>query len=273
MDSMADLHVHSTASDGKYTPTNIVALAASLGLSTIALTDHDTVDGLREAQAAGSLCGVQIVPGIELSTEHKGTEVHVLGYFIQPQRGALSAKLRQLRAARHRRAVEILRRLQSLGLPLSWDQIRNHLAGDVVGRPHIARALVNVGYVQSVQEAFDRYLKQGRPAYVPRYKLTPLQAIKLVHQSKGAAVLAHPGTLSDPSSLETLLELDWQGIEVFHPDHSDQVTAVLQHIAPKRNLVCTGGSDFHGNNLVGRNLGACTVNNAAVEALRRRCRF
>jgi len=124
VDSMADLHVHSTASDGKYTPTNIVALAASLGLSTIALTDHDTVDGLREAQAAGSLCGVQIVPGIELSTEHKGTEVHVLGYFIQPQRGALSAKLRQLRAARHRRAVEILRRLQSLGLPLSWDQIR-----------------------------------------------------------------------------------------------------------------------------------------------------
>lgn len=271
--SLADLHVHSTASDGELSPSDVVAKAASIGLSAIALTDHDTMDGLVEAQAAGSLHGVRVVPGIELSTEFGDTEIHILGYFIQPNRGILQSKLEQLREARCQRALEILRRLQNIGLSISWSQVLNHLEGRVVGRPHVARALVEAGYVQSVQEAFECYLERGRPAYVPRYKLSPQDAISLIHQSGGVTVLAHPGLLPDPSYLDTLLNLDWQGIETSHPDHSDEVKLNLRNIARANNLIATGGSDFHGCSRSYHGLGACGVDEKVVDALRSSCRF
>lgn len=273
MSLVADLHVHSTASDGELTPSSIVAKAASKGITALALTDHDTVDGLPEAHVAASIHGVTIVPGIELSTQYKNSEVHILGYFIQPDRDEFRLTIEQLRQARHQRAREILRQLNRLGMHLSWDQVLNHLKGGIVGRPHIARALVSAGYVQSVQEAFECYLEQDRPAYVPRYRLSPQEAIQLIHDSNGAAVLAHPGILAKPSYLPELLELNWQGIEVFHPDHTDEITNILQKIAQERNLIPTGGSDFHCDDCHCRNLGARVVNETVVLSLKRRCRF
>lgn len=269
----ADLHVHSTASDGELSPSEVVAKAASLGIATIALTDHDTVDGQQEAQLAGIQYGVQVIAGIELSAEYKQSEVHVLGYFIQPNQGSLKSKLEQLQQSRHKRALEMVQKLQSLGINLNWNQVKKYLQGSVVGRPHIARALVDIGSVRSVQEAFELYLKKGRPAYVPRYKLSPQEAIAMIHHSKGAAVMAHPGQLPDLSYLDELLQLDWQGIEVFHPDHNHETILNLQQIAKKHNLVATGGSDYHGSGRKYHNLGAYKVSKDVVETLKMRCQF
>jgi predicted metal-dependent phosphoesterase TrpH len=269
--SRADLHIHSTASDGKCTPRAIVAKAASIGLSIIALTDHDTIAGLEEAQAAGILHGIEVVPGIELSAQHEEVEVHVLGYFIQPHKKELTDKLEILKRARQKRALTILDRLQRLGLSIDWSQIKKHAAGEVIGRPHIARALVEAGGVPSVKAAFESYLNRGCPAYVPRYRLTPEEAITLIHKCKGAAVLAHPGQLPDLSCLGPLLEFNWQGIEIYHPDHSKEMRVALEGIADSQNLIVTGGSDFHGKDCGNRNLGACTTDITAVEMLRKGC--
>lgn len=270
----ADLHIHSTASDGQLTPADIVAKAASLGLTAISLTDHDTIDGLKEAKTAGLSYGIQVIPGIELSAQYLDLDVHILGYFIQYKQGVLRDELKKIRTSRHQRAVAILRRLRLLGMPLSWDQVRSYVTGDVVGRPHIARALVEAGYVPSVQAAFDNYLEHGCPAYVPRYKLTVQQAIDLIHSSKGAAVLAHPGLLPGLRYLGTLLKFNWQGIEVYHPDHTPKKVAILEHIAAKIGLISTGGSDFHGSNCTGsRDLGSCVVDCIVVEQLKKTCQF
>ncbi|MGI6128705.1 MAG: PHP domain-containing protein [bacterium] len=268
----ADLHIHSTVSDGELSPTEIVARASSLGLSTIALTDHDTVDGIKEAYLAGEKYGIEVIAGVELSTDYQDSEVHILGYFIKPNQSLLCSKLEELRQHRHKRALEMVQKLQFLGLDLNWSQVKQHVQGDVIGRPHIARVMVDLGYVKSVSEAFALYLEKGRPAYVPRTKLSPKEAITLINQSKGVAVMAHPG-LFPKRYLGELLNLGWQGIEVFHPEH-DQVTITnLQRVAKEYNLVPTGGSDFHGNSRKDRNLGTYVVSEEIVTELKARCLF
>lgn len=269
----ADLHVHSTASDGTLTPEAVVRAAHDLGLAAVALTDHDTVDGVEQGEEAGRRYGVTVIPGVELSTEMAGNEVHVLGYFISTRAKELRAVLASLRTERLQRARTMVKRLQDLGLSVSWAAVQAQAGGGAVGRPHVARALVAAGYAASVGEAFQRYLERGKPAYIPRAKLTPAQAIALVHQSGGAAVLAHPGLLSSPEALPAVLGLNWQGIEVFYPEHNRQVTEALLALARERGLVATGGSDFHEVKEGRPGLGACTVPQAVVMELKRRRRF
>jgi hypothetical protein len=271
VDFRADLHTHSTASDGTLSPGELVAAAREKGLGAVALTDHDTLAGIGEAVEAGRELRVTVIPGLELSTEAAAEEVHVLGYFLTPQAEELQRRLAELRRQRLTRARRMLERLRALGLPLSWEAVAAEAGTGAVGRPHIARALVAAGYVESVEEAFARYLDRGRPAYVPRAKLTPAGAIDLVQRSGGVAVLAHPGLLSGAGLLEELLELNWQGIEVFYPEHSKEVEEKLYALARMHSLVPTGGSDFHGAGKA--QLGACSVGGEVLAELKRRRRF
>lgn len=272
MDFRADLHVHSTASDGVLSPAALVAAACRVQLGALALTDHDSMEGVATAQAAGAAWGLEVIPGVELSTEWAEEEVHVLGYYLAPE-GRVGQVLARLREARTVRAREILDRLAHLGLRLNWEEVEAQAGRGALGRPHIARALAQAGYVGSPEEAFAKYLDRGKPAYVPRFKLTPGEAIALIQEGGGVAVLAHPGLLRREEDLSRILELDWQGIEVFYPEHSPEVTAKLLAMARARRLAVTGGSDFHGPGHTLAPLGACTVGVEELAELKRLRRF
>lgn len=244
-----DLHSHSTASDGRLTPTQLVELARDRDVSTLALTDHDTLRGVAEAMAAGERLGVRIVRGIEISTLFDGSkEAHVLGYGVQPTDDATRATIDSLQPLRASRARAILDKLAGLGAPVDFAAVAA-LAGDgMIGRPHIARALVAAGHVPDFQTAFDRFLAEGQPAFVPNDALTPEQAIDLIHAAHGVAVLAHPCLFK--GSLEALftatIAAGLDGIEVFHPDNPPAERQALLARAARHDLLVTGGSDFHG---------------------------
>jgi len=250
-----DLHTHSSASDGLLSPEQLVRRAKAIGLSGIALTDHDTISGLAEALAAANECGLKLMPGVEISTEWRDNDVHILGYFVE-NKGPLPSLMEQARSARLRRIQDMVAKLMEIGIDLSFDEVVA-IAGDefeALGRPHIARVLVQKKVVADVPEAFSKYLERGRPAFVPRYKLSPEQAIKAIIGSGGVAVWAHPGELADKLILD-LTQAGLAGIEVYHPLHSDSVMAHLRDLARARSLVITGGSDAH----EARALGSRTV--------------
>jgi len=241
-----DLHTHSSASDGQDSPRELVRHAKERGLTGIALTDHDTCAGLADAIAAGLALGVAVLPGIELSAEWCDKDVHILGYWINQNNRQLTALTAKLRAERTNRIVETLERLGELGLPLTLSEVRDQSGrdGHSLGRPHVARALCKRGYVASFAAAFDLYLERGRPAYVPRYKLSPREAIRTIIQSGGVAVWAHPGALAD-LLLKPLVKDRLQGVEVYHPDHDVTREHELLALAREHSLVVTGGSDAH----------------------------
>ncbi len=242
----ADLHLHTTASDGQLTPSDLIHRARAQRLEVVAITDHDTTAGIVEARAAtgGTL---MVIPGIELSAEDARLDVHVLGYFIDSQNVPFQAALAHFRDDRVRRGQRIVNRLAELGLPVAWERVLALAGGGSVGRPHVARALVEAGYVASVREAFDRYLYTGGPAYVARERLTPEGAIDLLHRAGGAAVLAHPGLLPDYAAMvERLVPAGLDGVEVVHPKNPETVRANLRALAARHQLVMTGGTDFHG---------------------------
>lgn len=272
MSGLLDLHVHTNASDGLHSPEEVVAMARRLGLEAIGITDHDTLGGLAAGQAAASAAGLHLIPGVEISTEvDDGAEVHVLGYLIAPDDVALACALSRYRNARLERAQEILRRLQDLGLSLSWDHVLNLAEGGAVGRPHIARALLEEGYVLSVSDAFARYLARGKPAYVPRLKVIPLQAIRLIHEAGGLAVLAHPWEVR--GLLPDLVAQGLDGLEVYYTGYAVEMIALLRQLALEHGLLCTGGSDFHGYEIApGNILGGVRVPRACLTALLRRHR-
>jgi len=249
-----DLHVHSTASDGSYRPAEVVRLARDAGLRAFALTDHDTVDGLEEAIKAGEEYGVEVVPGVEISARFTGDTMHILGYFLEYKSGELDARLTVLKAARAERNPQIVARLNASGIPVTMERVRGLSGGGQVGRPHIARALLEGGYVRTFQEAFDRYLKRGRPAYVEKFRFPPEEAINMIRAAKGIPVLAHPFTLGlgSATALKTVLQnlksLGLAGIEVFYSDHSREQEALYLKQARELDLLVTGGSDFHGQN-------------------------
>lgn len=245
----ADLHCHTTASDGLLTPTELICLAAELGLKGIGITDHDTIQGWQEATEAGEKHQIQILKGIELSTEWQGKEVHILGYDLDGSSNSLNDKLRYLRQAREHRMLKILNRLETQGIHISIDEVQQFAQGESIGRPHIAHALMERGYVSSIGEGFDRYIGMGAPAYVPRYKMTPEEGIELVRAAHGVAVLAHPGVHSLEEGIPTWVEVGLQGIEVFHSDHKLEDEKKFRTIAQKYHLLITGGSDFHGEAL------------------------
>lgn len=263
-----DLHLHSTASDGQLSPSEVVQLARARRMDVIALTDHDTTAGIAEAQqaAGGQLI---VLPGIELSAEDARRDVHLLGYLINPQEDSLQAQLAYFRQERLRRAERIAGRLAELGRPIAWEQVLSQAGGGAVGRPHIARVMVEAGYVDSVDQAFDQYLHNGGPAYVWRQRLSPEAAITLIHSAGGAAVLAHPGSLPDYAAvIERLVPAGLDGIEVIHPKNTELVRENLRALALRYGLITTGGSDFHGPDT--EPIGAVTPPPGCVDALRQR---
>lgn len=269
----ADLHAHTTVSDGTLSPTALVELAGRVGLSTIAVTDHDHVGGLDEAREAGARLGVAVIAGIELSVTHPAGDVHLLGYFVDDRSAPLLGELARLREVRERRAALIVERLNALGVAVTLAEVEREAAGGAVGRPHVARALVTRGAVASVAEAFDRYLADGRPAAVAKAKLSALDAIRLVHGAGGAAVLAHAVTIPEAFReplVRELAALGLDGLEVLHSKHDAAMRARLAALASELGLVPTGGSDFHGENKPDVPLGSVSVGPEVVASLRGR---
>jgi len=247
-----DLHTHSSYSDGSLSPRELVQLAKERGLRAIALTDHDTVAGLEEAVAAGGELGVEVVPGVEVSAQYPPGTMHILGYYLHASHPELLGALKKLQQARAARNPKIIQRLQALGLEITTTEVLDLSSGQV-GRPHIARALVNKGYVSSIDEAFSRYLKKGAVAYVEKFRFPPEEAIAMIRGAGGIAVLAHPFTLGmdKPDELALLVhelaEMGLEGIEVLYPGHTEEMVFIYEDVAKRLGLICTGGSDFHGN--------------------------
>jgi predicted metal-dependent phosphoesterase TrpH len=268
---LVDLHTHSNYSDGLLSPAALVEEAVSRGLRVLGLTDHDTVAGIPEAREAGERLGVEVVPGVELSTSLAGGEgVHLLGYFVDVENPALLEGLAGYAQARDERMARMLERLRMIGLAIAPADVQALAGQGTVGRPHLARALIAAGYVASVPEAFDRYIGQGKPAYAPRPRVDPREAIALVRAAGGVPVLAHPFSPGGVESvLDRLAPAGLAGMEVDYGEYTPRERDVLRAIAARRGLIATGGSDFHGiDRGAGRELGSAPVPMAAVAALR-----
>jgi predicted metal-dependent phosphoesterase TrpH len=237
------------------------------GLNAIAITDHDTTGGIAEAQQAAEGSPV-VIPGVELSAEADGVDAHMLGYYVELDNADFQAALARFRDVRLERGRQIVERLTELGMPIHWEDVLAQADGGTVGRPHVARVLLQAGYVASVQEAFDLYLHSGGPADVARPQLSPAEAVALIHQAGGAAVLAHPGLVPDYILMvERLVNAGLDGIEIMHPSNSAIVRANLRGLAARYDLIITGGSDFH---RMGDLLGAEQPPRQAIRALRER---
>jgi predicted metal-dependent phosphoesterase TrpH len=244
----ADLHIHSTASDGRYSPAEIIRKAAEVGLTIIAISDHDTVDGIPDAlSAAREFPQLRVVPAVEISTDIPNGEAHVLGYFIDYTNQNFKASLEQMRNSRLERAHKMVEKLRVMGFGIEWRRVREIAGNSTLGRPHIAQALLEKGYTESFKEAFSKYIGHGGPAYVEREKLTPAEAVQLVLKANGLPVLAHPLTVPDPeSTVRELKAFGMVGIEVYYADYPFEKVSSLLNLANKYTLIPTGGSDYHG---------------------------
>ena len=241
-----DLHVHTSASDGLYTPSEIIEGSLKLGLQAIAITDHDTVDGYVEAARMVDAKVMEVVPGVELSSNFKGSDVHILGYYIDHQNPEFVKKILKFRQYRYERGESMVARLNELGLNLSMDTVKTIAGDSSLGRPHVADALLREEFVQTYDEAFARYLGYHAPAYVPKKVLTSPQAIDLIHLIRGVAVLAHPGTLRHDEFIPDLIEMGLDGIEAYHSQHNRNDVTRYKNMAKKLGIIYTGGSDCHG---------------------------
>ena len=248
MSTEVDLHLHTLASDGRLTPTQLVQLAAGQGLRTISISDHDTTDGLAEAMdAAKHHPGLRVIPGIELSADVPGDEVHVLGYFIDPGNAELQSELTRFREGRLGRAKAMVEKLGELGIHVEWERVQQ-IAGDgAVGRPHIALALVDAGYCKEPKDAFPEYLGRNGLAYVERVKLTPAQAVAMIQSAGGVAVLAHPAYMDDmEAGIANLAGAGLVGMEVHYAKYREDTIRQLARLAREYDLIPCGGSDYHG---------------------------
>jgi len=247
-----DLHLHTTASDGVMSPSGIVRYAKAKELQAIAVTDHDTIEGLEEAVGEGKKIGFEVIPGIEISAEFSPGSMHLLGYFLDIHHPLLVEKLKYLQEARAARNPKIVEKLNRLGVRISYEDVVKASGGGQVGRPHFAQVLLDKGYVRSIQEAFERFLKKGAPAYADKFRFKASEAINFINGANGIAVLAHPNTLgmNGNAGFEALLlqlvKEGLRGIEVYYPEHSPADVARYKLIAEKLDLVLTGGTDYHG---------------------------
>ncbi len=242
----ADLHTHTTASDGTLTPAEHVRWAAQQGLAAVGITDHDTIAGWDEASAAAREAGIEVVPGCELSTEVGNTEVHILAYYFDREEPEMAALLERMRGGRRARAKEAVARLHQLGYTqVSLDRVLE-LGGESVGRPHIAAVLEELGIVRDKREAFDRFLAVGKPAYVPRPKLSPEGAIAAIKKAGGVPVIAHPGLIRNDEWVRRLIAAGVMGIEAYHTDHSENQRQFYARWGLDAGLIVTGGTDSHG---------------------------
>jgi len=246
--SLVDLHIHTTASDGKYSPDVIVARAAETGLKYISITDHDTIDGITPAiKAAKSYPGLTLIPGVEISTDLADGEAHILGYFIDYASPDFQKELEKFRDSRLGRGQRMVAKLNELGIKIDWSRVQA-IAGDgAIGRPHVAQAMLEKGYVKTFEEAFDKYIGHGGPAYVEREKMTPQEAVALILSAGGIPVLAHPFTVKDSEAMAAALkEAGLIGIEAYYKDNTPEQTAATLELAEKYGLIATGGTDYHG---------------------------
>jgi predicted metal-dependent phosphoesterase TrpH len=247
-----DLHLHTTASDGVLTPSEIVRYAKAKGLQAIAITDHDTIEGCEEALLEGRRIGFEVIPGIEISAHHSPGSMHLLGFFLDIHHPLLNERLEYLQKARAERNPKIVAKLNQLGVEVTYEEVLKASGGGQVGRPHFANVLLEKKYVRSFQEAFDRFLKKGAPAYVDKFRFTSKEALHFIKEAKGVAVLAHPNTLglNGYSELEKLIlqlvEEGLKGIEVYYPEHSASEVTQYKTLAERYALLLTGGTDYHG---------------------------
>lgn len=270
----ADLHLHTTASDGSNAPAEVVALAREKGFAAIAITDHDTVEGLAEALEAGTKLGVEVIPGIELSTLEHDREIHILGYYLDWENELLQAKLKRFIEARRERAVKMVEKLNTLGCHISLKRVKEISGGPFIGRPHIARALLEKGYINELSDAFTAdFIGRGGRAYAERFKLTPPDGIQLVLQFGGIPVLAHPGFLSKGEPLQAtelthLVDAGLLGMEIIYSKHTPEQQHYYGKIARDLGLIITGGSDCHGDHGGNPLLGSIRLPYQHVETLK-----
>ncbi len=239
-----DLHTHTTCSDGLLAPQELVRLAEARGLAALAITDHDSMDALPLAAAVHAQ--LELVPGIEISSATDGIDLHILGYFVDPEHGELARRLQGFRVDRLERAQRMIARLASLGAPIEEARVRRRATGGVIGRPHLAAELVEMGHAVDAEDAFRRFLAAGAPAYVPRPAFHPADAIGLIHAAGGVSVLAHAGSSVPDRIIESLADSGLRGLEIWHPQHGVVATRRLRSLAHRFDLIETGGSDFHG---------------------------
>ncbi len=263
-----ELHCHSVASDGSYPPAQVVAMAAARGVRVLALTDHDTVAGVPEAAAAAARHGMALIPGVELSCSVDAGEVHLLGYFVRTGDAAFLAALDRFREGRDTRGQAMVAQLHAVGVPLTWERVRQIADGAVVTRPHIARALIEVGAATSIADAFDRYLTRGKPGYAERERLMPPDAVRLVRAAGGVPVLAHPFSVADlPATLAEMVAAGLMGLEAHYGSYTLEQREALAALAAQHGLLTTVGSDFHGDVHGGAVMGSTPFPAGVVDAL------
>jgi len=269
---LIDLHSHSRASDGQYAPADVARRAAEAGIRVWALCDHDTVAGLPEAGRVASELGVRFVPGIELSAFLERKEIHLVGHFVDPSHPTLRRFEDFLAERRRERMGLIVEKLAALGIRIRTEDIEKFSGGKTIGRPHVARAIMETGAVATVKEAFDRFLGEGKPAYVQRYRLLADDAVKLVRGAGGTTTMAHPGVSKlERGDVERLRQGGVDGIEVIHPDHNPSVREKYLRLAEAFDLVPTAGSDYHGEEIApDRHLGMVTMDEEQLARLERR---
>jgi hypothetical protein len=242
----ADLHLHTHFSDGTFSPEELTGHARRLGFAALALTDHDSVEGCAPMAAACSAVGIEVITGTELTAEHNDIEVHLLGYFLDTQNQKLLAEIAKFQSVRQNRIREMVAKLNQLNVPLQAESVFALANCKSPGRPHVARALVKAGLCKSSDEAFERFLKKNRPAWVPKAKMSALEGVELIHQAGGLAVMAHPGLNRTDEIIPALVDAGLDGIECFHTKHSTKTAERYLEIADKFHLLVTGGSDCHG---------------------------
>ena len=256
-----DLHLHTTASDGVLSPSEIVRYAKAKGLQAIAITDHDTIDGCEEGLSEGERIGFEVIPGIEISAEYSPGSMHILGFFLDIHHPLLNERLEYLQKARAERNPKMVAKLNQLGMEVTYEEVLKASGGGQVGRPHFANVLLEKKYVRNFQEAFERFLKKGAPAYVDKFRFTSKEALHFIHEAGGMAVLAHPNTLGVKrySELEKLalqlVDEGLKGIEVYYPEHSAVEVAQYKNLADRYSLLSTGGTDYHGIEKNGLDIG------------------
>ncbi len=261
----ADMHVHTNASDGWLSSEEVVKRAHELGLAAIGIADHDSVDGIEKALVASEKYGVEVIPGVELSSEFGPAEVHILGYLIDWRDREFGNRLRKFQEARRARAKRMIAKLRKLGVEITYEEVAAAARGEVIGRPHIAQVMIKHGYVRSMDEAFERYIGDGRPAHVPKYRLSPREAIRMICRIGGVAVLAHPVFAQVDDLIHDLAEWGLRGIEVYHSEHDSATVERYEALAKELHLLITGGTDSHGFDV---SIGTIRVPYELVEKLR-----
>ncbi|MDR1159888.1 MAG: PHP domain-containing protein [Syntrophomonadaceae bacterium] len=270
-----DLHIHTQASDGALTAEQVVDSAVKTGVPGISITDHDTINGLEVAlkYKKDKKLEIDLVPGIEINTDWEKSELHILGYYVDYENTLLKERLQDIKDARYERAVKIVKKLQNLGFAIDLEEVKEKAQGELIGRPHIAQVLLEKKQVHTIREAFIRYIGVNTPAYVPRYKFSPFEAIDLIKHSGGTAVLAHPGLVKEQEKIKLMINHGIEGLEVYYPEHNEVQTRDYFSVCKKYDLAVTGGSDFHGYGDEKRNtaIGTVGLNEELYKEFQYRC--